>query len=81
MGITFVCVCENVCRFPREWEVTSSNRVRSPNDMQFGFSYYYYLQGAVVQVQAADIFDQMDTDHSGLVITVDDSVNDHFSAR
>ncbi|PVD33947.1 hypothetical protein C0Q70_05209 [Pomacea canaliculata] len=53
--------------FPREWEVTSSNRVRSPNDMQFGFSYYYYLQGAVVQVQAADIFDQMDTDHSGIL--------------
>ena len=29
--------------WPSEWEATSRNRFRSPNDMQFGFSYFYYL--------------------------------------
>lgn len=30
-------------KFPNEFEKTSSNRIRSKQDMQFAFSYYYYL--------------------------------------
>ena len=29
--------------WPEEWERTSRNRFRSGNDMQYGFSYFYYL--------------------------------------
>jgi len=29
--------------WPSEWEKTSRNRFRSPDDMQYGFSYFYYL--------------------------------------
>jgi len=30
-------------RFPAEYNTTSSNRFRNSNDMQFAFSYYYYI--------------------------------------
>ncbi|KAK7480398.1 hypothetical protein BaRGS_00028317 [Batillaria attramentaria] len=53
--------------FPNEWAVTSSHRVRSRDDMQFAFSYYYFLLGAVVPVDPARIFDEMDTDFSGVL--------------
>uniref|UniRef100_A0A7S2FB28 EF-hand domain-containing protein n=1 Tax=Octactis speculum TaxID=3111310 RepID=A0A7S2FB28_9STRA len=29
--------------FPKEWEATSKRRFRSSQDMQYGFSYFYYL--------------------------------------
>jgi hypothetical protein len=29
--------------WPAEWDQTSRNRFRKSNDMQFGFSYFYYL--------------------------------------
>lgn len=53
--------------FPDAWAVTSSHRVRSPDDMQFGFSYYYYLLGVMVHVEPDIVFDDMDTDHSGVL--------------
>ena len=52
-------------RFPREWEITSSHKVRSSDDMQFAFSYYYYILGAMTSVDADQVFDEMDTDQSG----------------
>ncbi|KAJ1431488.1 hypothetical protein B484DRAFT_310327, partial [Ochromonadaceae sp. CCMP2298] len=30
-------------RWPMEWNATSAHRFRSPEDMQYSFSYYYYL--------------------------------------
>ena len=30
-------------KFPYEFDLTSSNKIRSRNDMQFAFSYYYYI--------------------------------------
>ncbi|XP_064599893.1 N-acetylglucosamine-1-phosphotransferase subunits alpha/beta-like [Liolophura sinensis] len=51
-------------RFPEEWDVTSAHRVRSSTDMQFAFSYFYYLMGVTRNVTAAEIFDMMDTDKS-----------------
>lgn len=53
--------------FSVEWDVTSSHKVRSPDDMQFAFSYYYYLLGAVVLVDEGLLFDEIDTDHSGIL--------------
>ncbi|XP_070199901.1 N-acetylglucosamine-1-phosphotransferase subunits alpha/beta-like [Littorina saxatilis] len=53
--------------FPEDWAVTSAHKVRSPDDMQFAFAYYYYLLGAATHVDATTVFDQMDTDHSGIL--------------
>lgn len=52
-------------RFPREWEETSSHKLRSPLDMQFAFSYFYYLMSEEVDVTIDELFKSYDTDHSG----------------
>ena len=57
--------CDFAGRFPLEWAITSSHKVRSPDDMQFAFSYYYYMLGATTPVDVAQVFEEMDTDHSG----------------
>lgn len=51
-------------RFPKEWDITSSHKVRSSDDMQFAFSYFYFLMGVTRNVTAEEIFDLMDTDKS-----------------
>lgn len=51
-------------RFPEEWDITSSHKVRSSDDMQFAFSYFYFLMGVTRNVTADEIFDLMDTDKS-----------------
>lgn len=33
--------------FPDQWDATSTHRFRSPTDMQYGFSYFYFLQNQV----------------------------------
>ncbi|KAK3088613.1 hypothetical protein FSP39_021285 [Pinctada imbricata] len=53
--------------FEKEWAVTSSNKVRSSNDMQFAFSYFYFLMGVKRNVTVEEIFDKMDTDKSGIL--------------
>ncbi|XP_033751371.1 LOW QUALITY PROTEIN: N-acetylglucosamine-1-phosphotransferase subunits alpha/beta-like [Pecten maximus] len=50
--------------FPEEWAVTSSHKIRSSDDMQFAFSYYYYLMGVTKNVTIEQVFDEMDTDKS-----------------
>lgn len=50
--------------FPEEWAVTSSHKIRSSDDMQFAFSYYYYLMGVTKNVTIGQVFDEMDTDKS-----------------
>lgn len=52
-------------RFPEEWDVTSSHRIRSSNDMQYAFAFFYYLMGEPLEVTVDDVFDMMDVDHSG----------------
>lgn len=54
-------------RFPKEWDETSSHKIRSSTDMQYAFAYYYYLMGVTEPVTTEQVFDTMDTDHSGLV--------------
>jgi len=62
-GLFIMC---NVCfRFPLEWDVTSSHKIRSSTDMQFAFSYFYFLMGQIQNVSASEVFLEMDTDHSG----------------
>ncbi|KAK7868002.1 hypothetical protein R5R35_010176 [Gryllus longicercus] len=52
-------------RFPHEWEQTSSHKVRSAMDMQFAFSYFYFLMSEKQNHTISEIFDKFDTDHSG----------------
>jgi hypothetical protein len=52
-------------RFPQEWDATSSHKFRSPSDMQFAFSYYYFLFHEKEDVQIEEIFDMFDSDASG----------------
>lgn len=52
-------------RFPVEWDRTSSHKFRSPQDMQFAFSYYYFLFHEKENTALGDIFDSFDSDLSG----------------
>ncbi|KAJ8916550.1 hypothetical protein NQ315_000192 [Exocentrus adspersus] len=51
-------------RFAKEFRVTELNRVRKGDDVQFSFSYYYFLMSETKQVDVGDIFDEFDTDLS-----------------
>ncbi|XP_023723250.1 N-acetylglucosamine-1-phosphotransferase subunits alpha/beta isoform X7 [Cryptotermes secundus] len=52
-------------RFSKQWHLTSSHKVRHPHDMQFAFSYFYFLMSSKVTLPLSDIFDIFDTDDSG----------------
>ncbi|PSN30812.1 hypothetical protein C0J52_26045 [Blattella germanica] len=52
-------------RFSTEWQLTSSHKVRNAQDMQFAFSYFYFLMSNKEDVPLSDIFDTFDTDRSG----------------
>ncbi|XP_050410392.1 N-acetylglucosamine-1-phosphotransferase subunits alpha/beta isoform X1 [Patella vulgata] len=54
-------------RFPNEWDETSSHQVRHSRDMQFAFSFFYYVIGVKEDIKVEDVFDKMDTDHSGVL--------------
>ncbi|XP_066525659.1 N-acetylglucosamine-1-phosphotransferase subunits alpha/beta [Hoplias malabaricus] len=53
--------------FPEEFDITSSHRVRHSEDMQFAFSYFYFLMSALQQLNVSQVFDEIDTDHSGVL--------------
>lgn len=53
--------------FPEEFDKTSGHRVRHSEDMQFAFSYFYFLMSAQQQLNVSDVFDEIDTDHSGIL--------------
>ncbi|KAL5007073.1 hypothetical protein ScPMuIL_015879 [Solemya velum] len=57
-------MAELQARFPKQWEDTSAHRVRHSLDMQYAFSYFYYLMGVKVEVSPHDVFETMDTDKS-----------------
>ncbi|GBN29536.1 N-acetylglucosamine-1-phosphotransferase subunits alpha/beta [Araneus ventricosus] len=52
-------------RFEDAFTVTSSHKVRSSNDMQFSFSYYYFLMNELETLEVETIFNSFDTDNSG----------------
>uniref|UniRef100_A0A8D3DI27 N-acetylglucosamine-1-phosphotransferase subunits alpha/beta n=1 Tax=Scophthalmus maximus TaxID=52904 RepID=A0A8D3DI27_SCOMX len=53
--------------FPEEFDKTSCHRVRHSEDMQFAFSYFYFLMSAQQQLNVSEVFDEIDTDHSGVL--------------
>ncbi len=50
---------------PQEWELTSSHRFRSGDDMQFAFALYHFLMSEKASMDVGQIFDEFDTDDSG----------------
>lgn len=51
---------------PDEFDKTSSHKLRSSDDMQFAFSYYYFVIGQKRCANATEFFVEVDADHSGL---------------
>ncbi|KAL0122045.1 hypothetical protein PUN28_007081 [Cardiocondyla obscurior] len=51
-------------KFKLEFKKTSSHKVRDPEDMQFGFSYFYFLSSEKRRMPVGEIFDIFDTDKS-----------------
>ncbi|EEC02036.1 hypothetical protein IscW_ISCW000548 [Ixodes scapularis] len=51
--------------FPEEFDRTSSHKVRSSGDMQFAFSYFYFLMSERRDIEPEEIFDAFDVDSSG----------------
>lgn len=52
-------------KFRKEFQITSRNRFRHADDMQFSFSYYHFLMEEQKDVSVDQIFDRFDTDQSG----------------
>ncbi|XP_015515285.2 N-acetylglucosamine-1-phosphotransferase subunits alpha/beta isoform X1 [Neodiprion lecontei] len=52
-------------KFDKEFKKTSNHRVRDREDMQFAFSYFYFLTSEKFNVSIETIFDMYDTDKSG----------------
>ncbi|XP_033325197.1 N-acetylglucosamine-1-phosphate transferase subunits alpha and beta isoform X2 [Megalopta genalis] len=52
-------------KFEHEFKKTSSHKVRNSEDMQFAFSYFYFLTSEKRKVPIREIFDAFDTDKSG----------------
>ena len=48
-----------------EYDVTSSHKVRASDDMQFAFSYFYYLMSEKKSMMLEEVYRQLDTDQSG----------------
>jgi Ca2+-binding EF-hand superfamily protein len=54
-------------KFSLEFANTSSHKLRSPYDLQFSFSYFYYLMSEPAVVDHAKLFAAYDTDGSGIL--------------
>ena len=52
-------------RYPEEFEATSSHKLRSSDDMQFSFSYFYFLMSERKTLDITDAFSELDSDQSG----------------
>ncbi|XP_076015050.1 N-acetylglucosamine-1-phosphotransferase subunits alpha/beta [Genypterus blacodes] len=53
--------------FPEEFDKTSAHHVRHSEDMQFAFSFFYFLMSAQQQLNVSEVFDEIDTDHTGIL--------------
>ncbi|PIK39204.1 putative N-acetylglucosamine-1-phosphotransferase subunits alpha/beta-like [Apostichopus japonicus] len=53
--------------FSEEFDLTSSHRIRHSQDMQFSFAYMYYMMSTPKEVNASEVFDEFDTDGSGIL--------------
>ena len=52
-------------KFPREFDETSSHKLRSKNDMQFALSYFYYVIDQTKEFNVSRVFEEVDADRSG----------------
>nr|XP_002122528.3 N-acetylglucosamine-1-phosphotransferase subunits alpha/beta isoform X2 [Ciona intestinalis] len=57
-------MCKLQSNYPHEYDMTSSHKLRHSQDMQFAFSYFYYIMSELKQFNVSEIFDELDTDHS-----------------
>ncbi|XP_018412134.1 PREDICTED: N-acetylglucosamine-1-phosphotransferase subunits alpha/beta [Nanorana parkeri] len=53
--------------FPAEFDKTSAHKVRHFEDMQFAFSFFYYLMSAIQPLNISQIFYEVDTDGTGVL--------------
>ncbi|XP_066447509.1 N-acetylglucosamine-1-phosphotransferase subunits alpha/beta [Eleutherodactylus coqui] len=53
--------------YPAEFDKTSAHKVRHSEDMQFAFSFFYYLMSAIQPLNISQIFYEVDTDGSGIL--------------
>ena len=51
--------------YAEEFDCTSSHKLRASDDMQFGFSYFYFMIGERQELNIAETFREYDTDQSG----------------
>ena len=52
-------------KFSNYFDATSSHKIRHPEDMQFAFSFNYYLIGMKMKVNLSEVFDKVDSDNTG----------------
>ena len=67
--IRCICTCYHILyliRYPYEYDQTSSHQLRSSDDMQYSFSYFYYIIGETHVMSIEEVFGRLDTDLSGL---------------
>lgn len=58
---------EVVKKWEKEFNVTSSNRFRSDDDMQYTFSYFYYLIHHGKKEKLSDVFKKVDRNNNGIL--------------
>lgn len=52
-------------KYRKQMDLTASHKLRSSDDMQFSFSYFYYLMSEKRVMNLAEVFSELDTDKSG----------------
>lgn len=62
---TMTILYVNVSRFLQPWSQTARHRFRSPNDVQFAFTYFYFLMTENATSSLSDVMHSVDSDHSG----------------
>ncbi|KAG8439446.1 hypothetical protein GDO86_005598 [Hymenochirus boettgeri] len=53
--------------YPEAFDKTSGHKVRHSEDMQFAFSFFYYLMSAIQSLNISNVFDEVDTDGSSVL--------------
>ena len=54
-------------KFAKDWDMTSSHQMRRSDDMQFAFSYFYFLMSEPLNSSIDEMFAEIDTDKSGVL--------------
>ncbi len=61
--LTFVYLHKD--RFEAEWNLTSSHRFRSGQDMQYAFAYMHFMASVRRPFNITEEFNELDTDENG----------------